>query len=155
MSANNPCFLRSGRLIIIVIIILAECLTGRSMASENEDSLTFIDVNAGKVYAQVGTGHFAAIDTETGLVVWSFQDKHLQLFTKAVFSSDAVFVAATRTNSTSELIRLDLATGKVIWRMPVEGLGGNASPVLCADEVLEPDYWHKTVSAFNALTGKK
>ena len=39
--------------------------------------------------------------------------------------------------------------------MPIEGLGGNASPVLCAGEVLEADYWHKTVSAFNVSTGKK
>lgn len=155
MGSKNPFLYKFGRLIIVLIVLLSDYMTGRSVASENDSPLTFIDVNAGKVYAQIGAGHFAAIDPETGSVLWNFQDKHLRLFTKAVFRSDALFVAATGANSTSELIRLDLATGKVDWRMPIEGLGGNASPVLCAGEVLVSDYWHKTVSAFNVSTGKK
>jgi outer membrane protein assembly factor BamB len=155
MSPKSPFSSKFGRLIIVFVVLFADSLMGRSMASENHNSLTFINAHAGKVYTQVGTGHFAAIDAETGSVLWNFQDKHLLFFTKVVFGSDALFVAATGTNSTSELIRLDLATGKAGWRMPIEGLGVNASPVLCAGEVLESDYWRKTVSAFNVLTGKK
>jgi len=155
MSPQNPFFYRSGWLLIVSTVVLSIYLTRKSTAAENDSSLTFIAVNAGKVYAQVGTGHFAAIDAETGSVLWNFQDKHLRLFTKAVFRPDALFVAATGTNSTSELIRLDLATGEVDWRTPIQGLGGNASPVLCAREILVSDYWHKTVSAFNVSTGKK
>ena len=124
------------------------------MASENGNSLTFIDVNAGIVYAQVGTDHFAAIDAKTGSVLWNFEDKRLRLFTKAVFRSDALFVAAMGTNLSSELIRLDLATGRTDWRVPIADLGGNASPVLCGGEVLVPDYRHRVVSAFNIASGK-
>jgi len=151
MSPKSTFSSKFGRLIIVFAVLFAS----RSMASGNDNSLTFVDVHAGKVYTQVGTGQFAAIDAETGSVLWSFQDKHLLVFTKAVFGSDALFVAATGINSTAELIRLDLATGKVGWRTPIEGLGGNASPVLCAGEVLESDYWHKTVAAFNVFTGEK
>jgi outer membrane protein assembly factor BamB len=143
------------RLIIAFAVLFANSLAGRSMASKNDNSLTFVDVHAGKVYTQVAAGQFASIDAETGAVLWSFQDKQLLVFTKAVFSSDALYVAATRIDSTSELIRLDLATGKTGWRMPIEGLGGNASPVICGREVLESDYWHKTVTAFDVATGEK
>jgi len=155
MNSKSLFIYISDRLIIVLVILLADLLTSRSVASEKYNSLTFIEVNAGRVYAQAGTGLFVAIDPETGSVLWNFQDKNLHLFTKAVFRSDALFLAATGLRSTSELIRLDLATGKVDWRTPVEGLGGNASPVLCAGEVLESDYWHKTVSAFNVSTGRK
>jgi outer membrane protein assembly factor BamB len=155
MSLKSPFFRKFGWPIIVLLVSFAECLAGPSVASESDNSLSFIDVNDGKIYAQVGTGRLAALDLETGSVLWNFQDRQLRFFTKAVFRSDALFVAATGTNAASELIRLDLTTGKVDWRVPIEGLGGNASPVLCEGEVLEPDYWRKTVSAFNVLTGKK
>jgi outer membrane protein assembly factor BamB len=155
MSPKWSNFCKSDRLIIVLVVLLAECLTGRPVVSENDNSLTFIDVTDGKLYTQVGIGNFVAVNAETGSVLWNFHDKNLRLFTKAVFRSDALFVAATSSNSISELIRLDLSTGKIDWRVPIEGLGGNASPVLCAGDVLEPDYWHKTVSAFNVSTGKK
>jgi len=155
MSVKRRFLCRSGRLIIVLVVLLAARLAERSVAFASDDSLTFVDVNAGRIYAQAGPGHFSAIDARTGSVLWNFQDEHLRLFTKATFGSDALFVAATGTNSTSELIRLDLATGKAEWRMPIGDLGGNASPVVCAGEVLEPDYWHKSVSAFNVSTGKK
>jgi outer membrane protein assembly factor BamB len=155
MSPKCSLLYKSSRLIFVLVLLVADCLTGRSAVSGNDNSLTFVDANAGKVYAQVEPGHFIAIDGETGSVLWSFRDPNLRLFTKAVFRSDALFVAATGSNSNSELIRLDLATGKADWRALIEGLGGNGSPVLCAGEVLESDYWHKTVSAFNVLTGKK
>jgi outer membrane protein assembly factor BamB len=125
------------------------------VASENDNHLTFIDATDGKLYTQVGAGHFVALDADTGSVLWTFHDESLRVFTHPAFSSDALFVAATGSKLSSELIRLELATGKVEWRAPIEGLGGNASPVLCAGEVLVPDYWHKTVSAFEVLTGKK
>lgn len=153
MSPKCSLLCKSSRLIFLLVVLVADCLTGRSVVSGNDNSLTFVDANAGKVFAQAGPGHFIAIDTETGSVLWNFQDENLRLFTKPVFRSDALFVAATRTDSKSELIRLDLVTGKTNWRMPFMGLGGNASPVLCGTEVLVSDYWHRTISAFNVLTG--
>jgi outer membrane protein assembly factor BamB len=72
----------------------------------------------------------------------------------AVFRPDALFVAATGSGSNSELIRLNLATGKVDWRVPTADLGGNASPVLCGEEVLVPDYWNRSVYAFSTATGR-
>jgi len=134
-------------------VLFAVCLEGWPSALEDR-SLTFVEANAGKVYAQAGAGRFVAIDAETGSVLWNFQDENLRLFTKPAFASDGLFVAATGSNSNSELLRLNPATGRVDWRVPIEGLGGNASPVLCGGEVLVSDYWHRTVFAYNAATGK-
>jgi len=142
------------RLMIVLPVFLAVCLEGRSSTLEDGPSLTFVEANAGRVYAQAGAGRFVAIDAETGLVAWNFRDKNLRLFTKPAFALNGLFVAATGSNSHSELLRLDPATGRAEWRASIEGLGGNASPVLCGEEVLVSDYWHGTVFGYNATSGK-
>src|SRR5260221_13860008 len=121
MSPKCSLLYKSSRPIMVLVVLVAGCLTGSSVASEKDNSLTFVDANAGKVYTQGGPGRYMAIDAATGSVLWSFWDPNLHLFTKAVFRSDALFVAATGSTSKSELIRLDLATGKADWRTPIEG----------------------------------
>jgi outer membrane protein assembly factor BamB len=147
-------FRKSIQIVATLTVLLTMCWTGESKDSENNNALTFVDAIDGKVFTQTGVGRFSAFDAETGSVLWSFHDDNLRLFTRAAFRSEALFVAATTSNSNSELIRFDLTTGKTDWRAPIVGLGGNASPVLCGGEVLVADYWHKTVSAFNVVTGK-
>jgi len=147
-------FSKSVQLVVTLAVLLTMCWSSQSKDSENNNALTFVDAIDGKVFTQTGVGRFFAIDTETGSVLWSFHDANLRLFTRAVFRSGVLFVAATNSKSNSELIRFDSTTGKTNWRAPFVGLGGNASPVLCGGEVLVADYWHKTVSAFNVATGK-
>jgi outer membrane protein assembly factor BamB len=142
-------------LVATLTVLLTMRWTGESKDSETNNGLTFLDTTDGKVFTQNGAGRFSAIDAESGSVLWSFYDANLRLFTRAVFSSGALFVAATSSKSNSELIRFDSRTGKTDWRAPVRGLGGNASPVLCGGEVLVADYWHKNLSAFNVSTGQK
>jgi outer membrane protein assembly factor BamB len=143
----------SGLLVFCALFTLGY-LSVRGLSAEDANRLSFAVGNAGRVYAQAGPGNLAAIDAKAGSVLWNFHDEGLGVFTKAVFSSSSLYVAATRADSnSSELIKLDLVTGTTDWRIPFVSLGGNASPVLCGAEVLLPDYWHKTVSAFNRMTG--
>lgn len=141
-------------LIVALVVVVAAGVEGQHSTFSGDRSLTFVGTSAGRIYAQVGVGRFVAIDAETGLVLWSFEDENLRLFTRPAFASDGLFVAATGSNSTSELLRLDPTTGRAEWRVPIEGLGGNGSPVLCGGDVLVADYWHRTVFAYNVANGK-
>ncbi len=144
---------KASGLLVFCALLAAGYLSVRRSSAEATNPLSFVVGNAGIVYAQAGPGNLAAIDANAGSVLWNFHDEGLGVFTKAAFSSSALYVAATKANSNSELIKLDLVTGKTDWRVPFVSLGGNASPVLCGAEVLLPDYWHRAVSAFNAMTG--
>ncbi len=153
MDLKDPVSRWSGRALLAgSLVALLAVLT---LADHHPSALTFVEVNGDNLYAQGGSGNFAALDTQSGSRRWVFEDSHLRLFTKAVFGSGSVFVAATSADlSKSQLIRVNANTGKEDWRVPLEGLGGNAAPVLCDGEVLAADYWRRTVSAFNVVTGK-
>jgi outer membrane protein assembly factor BamB len=144
---------KASGLLVFCALLVVNYLSVRRLSAEATNPLSFVVGNAGRVYAQAGPGNLAAIDANGGSVLWNFHDENLRVFTKAAFSSSALYVAATKANSNSELIKLDIVTGKTDWRVPFVSLGGNASPVLCGAEVLLPDYWRRTVSAFNAKTG--
>ena len=154
MRSNKPLISESGLLIVALVAFCAVCRESRSLASTDANSPTFVEANAGRVYTQPGPGHYLALDAETGSVIWDFRDENLRLFTRSAFGAEGLFIAATGSNSNSELLRLNPANGQLDWRVPIEGLGGNGSPVLCGSEVLVSDYWHRTVSAFNVATGK-
>jgi outer membrane protein assembly factor BamB len=125
-----------------------------SASGQNENPWAFLVADKGRVYTQTRPGRFVAVDAKTGVELWSFESEDLHSFTKPVIRSDALFVAATTSSSGSDLIRLDVATGKTDWRVPFVELGGNAFPVVCDTVVMMPDYWHRTVSAFDVRTGR-
>jgi outer membrane protein assembly factor BamB len=154
MRSNRPLIWEFSLLIVALVALCAVCRESRSSVSADDKSPAFVEANAGRVYAQAGPGHFLAFDAETGSVLWDFRDENLRQFTRAAFGSEGLFIAATGSNSNSELVRLNPANGKLDWRVPIEGLGGNGAPVLCGSEVLVSDYWHRTVSAYDVATGK-
>lgn len=155
MNVNFSIVCKAHRLGASLTVLLAVCSMSYAQDSTNANVLTFLEIGEGKLFTQTGEGRFSAIDPGTGSILWSFHDADLGYFTRAVVSSGALFVAATSSSKTSsELIRLDVATGRINWRELFDGLGGNASPVVCGSDVLVGDYWHRTVSAFNIVTGK-
>ena len=140
--------------VIAALVVITACVEVRYLAGQSGASFAFISADDGKVYAQAGQGRFVAVDGKTGSVLWDFRSESLSVLTRAAFRPDALFVAGVGSDSNSELIRLNLASGKADWRAPIPEPGGNASPVLCGEEVLVPDWWHGSVYAYNAATGR-
>jgi outer membrane protein assembly factor BamB len=139
---------------IAALVVITASVGAHCLAAESGASFAFIDANDGRVYAQAGPGRLVAVDGKTGSVLWDFRSENLSAFTRAVFTPDALLVAGVGSDSNSELIRLNLASGKADWRAPIPRPGGNASPVLCGEEVLVPDYWNRSVHAFSMATGR-
>lgn len=78
-------------------------------------------VAGGVVYAANAGGRIAAVDIDSGQRLWTASEGASSAL--AVIGGSVFFV-----NDINELLRLDAATGKVIWRQPVglfvEGQGG-------------------------------
>ena len=139
---------------IAALVVITACVDVRYLAGQGGASFAFISANDGKVYAHAGPGRLVAVDGKSGSVLWDFRSENLSLFTTAAFGPDALFLAGLGSDSNSELIRLNLASGKADWRAPIAEPGGNASPVLCGEEVLVGDWWHGGVYAYSAATGR-
>lgn len=154
MIPGNSRLHRSVLCGIAALVVITACVEVRYLAGQSGASLAFISADDGKVYAQAGPGHLVAVDGKTGSVLWDFRGENLSVLTMAAFRPDALFVAGEGSDSNSELIRLNLASGKADWRAPIPEPGGNASPVLCGEEVLVPDWSHGSVYAYSAATGR-
>ena len=112
MYQNRLRFSKSIQIVVTLTALATICWTGQSMDSKDSNPLTFVDTNGGKIFTQTGPGRFSAIEAEVGSTLWSFHDSELRLFTRAVFRSGALFVAATGSKSNSELIRFDFGNWK-------------------------------------------
>jgi outer membrane protein assembly factor BamB len=124
---------------IAALVVITACVDVRYLAGQGGASFAFISADDGKVYAQVGPGRLEAVDGQTASVLWDFRSENLSVFTTAAFRPDALFVVGVGSDSNSELIRLNLASGKAHWRAPIPRPEGDSSPVLCGEEVLVPD----------------
>ena len=71
-------------------------------------------VSGGRVYGGTSSGRIDAVDMATGLRDWAADDGAMS---PVVVAGGSVFAV----NDQAELIRLDAATGGVIWRQPLPG----------------------------------